>query len=142
MTLYEFALQASQDQDLAKIAKAIPSEVQEIRIDERFEGMELRIELTGPITSKRALKALEQYLKMVLHLSHVRIFISNISSDYGKQSMPAVMDWLLWVMNTKTGFGSCIDEMIPQDDSVRVLLQTRIIRHGTWAVRSRSILLR
>ena len=35
MTLYEFALQASQDEDLAKIAKAIPSEVQEIRLDER-----------------------------------------------------------------------------------------------------------
>ena len=62
MTLYEFALQASQDEDLAKIAKAIPSEVQEIRIDERFEGMELKIELTGPIASRRALKALEQYL--------------------------------------------------------------------------------
>lgn len=126
MTLYEFALQASQDEDLAKIAKAIPSEVQEIRIDERFEGMELKIELTGPIASRRALKALEQYLKQVLHLSHVRIFISNIRSAYGTQSLQPVLDWILWVIHTKTGYGACIDEIVPSGNAVRVVLATQL----------------
>ena len=124
MTLYEFALQASQDEDLAKIAKAIPSEVQEIRIDERFEGMELKIELNGPIASRRALKALEQYLKQVLHLSHVRIFISNMSSEFGTQSLQPVMDWILWVIHTKTGYGACIDEIVPAEGCIRVILST------------------
>ena len=78
MTLYEFAIEASSDEELAKIAQAIPSEVREIRIDENFEGMELKISLTGPIQSSRALKALEMELRAFLHLSHVRIYILNM----------------------------------------------------------------
>ena len=126
MTLYEFAMQTSQDEDLAKIAKAIPSEVTEISIDERFEGMELKIALTGPISSKRALKAMEQYLRQVLHLSHLRIYITNMQSEYGKLSIPSVLDWILWVINTKTGYGACIDELVFDEDAVRILLQTQL----------------
>ncbi|MBQ6271269.1 MAG: PolC-type DNA polymerase III [Clostridiales bacterium] len=126
MTLYEFAMQTSQDEDLAKIAKAIPSEVTEISIDERFEGMELKIALTGPISSKRALKAMEQYLRQVLHLSHLRIYITNMQSEYGKLSIPSVLDWILWVINTKTGYGACIDELVFDENAVRILLQTQL----------------
>ena len=126
MTLYEFAMQTSQDEDLAKIAKAIPSEVTEISIDERFEGMELKIALTGPISSKRALKAMEQYLRQVLHLSHLRIYITNMQSEYGKLSIPSVLEWILWVINTKTGYGACIDELVFDENAVRILLQTQL----------------
>ena len=121
MTLYEFAIEASSDEELAKIAQAIPSEVREIRIDENFEGMELKISLTGPIQSSRALKALEMELRAFLHLSHVRIYILNMQEECGIQSMPSVLQWIKWVMQTKTGYGVLVDDLSPEGSKVRIV---------------------
>ncbi|MBP5491756.1 MAG: PolC-type DNA polymerase III [Clostridiales bacterium] len=118
MTLYDFATETSSDQRLAKIAAAIPSEVLEVRIDDRFQGMEMKLALTGVIRHVTALRALELYFRRFFHLSHVRLYIDNIDSPFGVESMPAVLDWLGWVVQEKFNYGSTLQSLEYTDDKI------------------------
>ena len=122
MTLYDFAIETSSDPKLKKIAMAIPSEVDEICIDECFQGMEIHLTLLDSIRAKNALMALEAYLRQYLHLSHVRIYIRNLLSEAGKASMPAILYWLQWVISNKTGFGNFISHLEMGDKCIRTVL--------------------
>ncbi|MBO4926847.1 MAG: PolC-type DNA polymerase III [Clostridiales bacterium] len=126
MTLYEFLTETSSDENLMKIAQAIPGDVQEIRLDDRFEGIEIKLHLTGPIKPNKALQALELLLRQVLHLTHVRIYIDNIESEIGEQSMPVVMNWLQWVLSCKSGYGAYISRLDKEGPDLHVLLNSEV----------------
>ena len=81
MTLYDFAIETSSDPKLKKIAMAIPSEVDEICIDECFQGMEIHLTLLESIRAKNALMALEAYLRFQASVNNRRIFSSGQMSQ-------------------------------------------------------------
>lgn len=122
MTLREFAIEISTDPKLLKIAEAIPSEVNGICIDECFQGMEIHLQLTGPIQKTNALMALEAFLRQYLHLSHVRIYISNVASEFGAASLGAIINWLKWVVSNKTPYGNYINRLNFQNGTLRIIL--------------------
>ena len=124
MTLEEFAMETSSDLRFAKIARAMPSDIKEVRIDDKFQGMELKLELTGVIKQPEALRALEIYFRKFLHLSHVRLYICNAKSEYTRQSMSAILDYLTWVFKSRLNFEKVIEKVLFENDKIVAVLDS------------------
>lgn len=122
MTLTDFVREISSDPKLLKVSEAIPSEINEICIDDCFKGMEIHLQLLGKISNAKALMALEAFLRQLLHLSHVRIFINNVESEVGAESMDAILNWLKWVIHNKTPYGNYISRLELTNGSLRIVL--------------------
>ncbi len=120
MTLYDFASDMSSDERLIKIVSRIPSEIVEVRLDHRFLGMELLLELQGAVKSPQAIIFLEEYFRKILHLSHVRIYFVNADSEYGKESMTAICNWITWVMKNRCGFQHVLDRITYVEDALEI----------------------
>ena len=126
MTLYEFVRRASHDERLAESALAIPADVTSVRVCEHATGMELELQLAAPILDDAALLNMERCLKNVLHVSHVRMYIRNLDGEYGPLSMPAVWNWICWVMKQKTHGGIYVDAISSSEEEIRILLHEEI----------------
>ena len=126
MTLYEFVGQTSSDETLVKVAEAIPGDVCEVRVDERGFGIELKIVLTGPVSDADALVKMEVHLRQTLQVSHVRLYIMNMDSEFGRMSSTAVMNWVYWVMARKTGYGPYVSGISKSNEDIHVRLAMAI----------------
>ena len=122
MILYDFTSDISSDERLSKIASMIPSNIVEVILDDRFMGMELRLELTGAISHVKALSGLEEFLRQTLHLSHIRLYICNVDSEAGKKSMPAILFWMTRVLKTKCMYAHVLDKIEMSEDGLQAFL--------------------
>jgi len=122
MLLHEFTSDISSDDRLNKIASMIPSEVVEVYLDDHFAGLELRLQLTGTIAHEKALSALEELLRQLLHLSHIRLYICNVDSEYGRASMPAILQWMTRVLRSKCMYSHVLEKVELGQDTLNVYL--------------------
>ncbi len=122
MTLYDFVSEMTSDDRLLKVASAIPSEVSEIYMDTLFTGMELKLTLTGKIAHFKALPCLEIYLHKCFRVNHVRIYICNMDSEEGRNSMDAIACWLAYVLKQRMGMDAIVNGVTSEGNTLKVEL--------------------